>query len=156
MKMTKRSLLCLLLCLLLALGMAACKKAEEPQEEPAEETFSADEMIGTWAEKVAGRATITIEPAEEAGRYAVQISWGSSAFETYLWSMTAEPTADNVLYYNDCTHTIVTFAEDGTEENTEEVYTGGHGQFELLSTNEIMWTDDIENAAEDLLFVSVM
>lgn len=159
MKNTTKTILCLMMALLLAFGLAACTQseepAEEPQETPAEETFSADDMIGVWADNVAGRATIEIQPAEEEGRYAILISWGNSAFETYLWSMTAEPTADNELYYNDCTHTIVTFAEDGTEENTEEVYTGGHGQLVLLSTNEIMWTDDIENAAENMLFVNV-
>ena len=36
------------------------------------------------------------------------------------------------------------------EEKTEEVYTGGHGQFVLLSTNEIQWTDDIENAVKEV------
>lgn len=152
MKMTKRSVLCLLMALVLMAGLAACTAKEEPAGEP---EFSADEMIGVWADNVAGRATIEIAPAEEAGRYAILVSWGNSAFETYQWTMTAAPTENNVLYYDDCVKTIVSLPEtEGEEEKIEEVYTGGHGQFVLLSTNEIQWTDDIEDAAGDLLFIS--
>ncbi|MBO5518133.1 MAG: hypothetical protein J6A42_08675 [Firmicutes bacterium] len=157
MKNTWKTVLCLMMALLLVFGMSACTKNEEPAEEPVEEqteAFSADEMVGTWADKTAGRATIEISPAED-GRYAIHINWGNTAFETYVWDMTAVATEENVLYYEDCTHVIVTLPEaEGGEEKIEEVYTGGHGQFVLLSTNEIQWTDDIENAAEDLLFIS--
>ena len=151
---TKNSVLCLLMALVLVFAMAACTKNEEPAETPAE-TFSADDMIGTWADNVAGRATIEISPAEEEGRYAIHVNWGNSAFESYVWDMTAVATDNNVLYYDDCTHVIVTLPEtEGAEEKIEEVYTGGHGQLVLLSTNEIQWTDDIENAADELLFIS--
>ena len=158
MKKTLKTVLCLMMALLLVFGMAACTKSEEPAEQLAEEqteSFSADEMVGTWADNVAGRATIEISPAED-GRYAIHINWGNTAFETYQWTMTAVATDNNVLYYDDCVKTIVTLPEgEGAEEKVEEVYTGGHGQFVLLSTNEIQWTDDIDNAAEDLLFISV-
>ena len=155
MKNTKKSLLCLLMALVLALGMAACSAKEETADEPAKETFSAGDMVGTWADKTAGRATIEIAPAGEDGRYAILVSWGNSAFETYQWTMTAEAVENNVLYYDDCTHTIVTLAEGAKEPSVEEVYTGGHGQFALLGTNEIQWTDDIDNAGGDVLFISV-
>ncbi|MBP5749334.1 MAG: hypothetical protein J6X24_00930, partial [Firmicutes bacterium] len=69
---TKNSVLCLLMALVLVFAMAACTKNEEPAETPAE-TFSADDMIGTWADNVAGRATIEISPAEEEGRYAIHV-----------------------------------------------------------------------------------
>ena len=153
MKHTKKTLLCLMLALVLTLGLAACSSKEEPASEPAEETASADDMVGTWADKTAGRATIEIAPADENGRYAILVNWGNTAFETYQWTMTATATENNVLYYEDCVHTIVTLSETGTEK-VEEVYTGGHGQFALLSTNEIQWTDDIDNAGEDVLFVN--
>jgi hypothetical protein len=151
MKNTKKTILCLLMALALVLGMTACSAKEEPA--PAEEKFSADDMVGVWADSVAGRAMIEISPADEDGRYDILISWGNGAAETYLWTMTATATDNNVLYYDDCVHTIMTFSETG-EEGVEEVYTGGHGQFVLLSTNEIQWTDDIENAGDEVLFVS--
>ncbi len=154
MKNTKKTLLCMMMALILVLGVTACTKKEEPAAEPQQEGFSADEMIGTWADNVAGRANLEIAAAEEAGRYTIKLTWGNGAAETYQWTMTAEPTENNVLYYSDCVKTIITFAENGSEEKTEEVYTGGHGQFVLLSTNEIQWTDDIENAGEDVLFIS--
>ena len=153
MKNTKKTMLCLLMALVLALSLADCSKSEEPANEPAEQKFSADDMVGTWADKTAGRATIEIAPAGEDGRYAILVNWGNTAFETYQWTMTATATENNVLYYDDCVHTIVTLSETGTE-NIEEVYTGGHGQFALLGTNEIQWTDDIDNAGGDVLFIS--
>ena len=143
-------MLCLLMALLLTLGMTACSAKEESAKDP---EFSADDMIGIWGDNVAGRATLDIRAAEETGKYDILISWGNSAAQTYIWTMTAEATDNNVLSYSDCTHTIVTFSENN-EESIEEVYTNGHGTFTLLSTNEIQWVDDIENAAEDLLFVS--
>ena len=146
MKMTKRSMLCLLMALLLTLGMTACSAKEEQE-------FSADDMIGIWGDNVAGRATLDIRAAEETGKYDILVSWGNSAAQTYIWTMTAKATDNNVLSYEDCTHTIVTFSENN-EESIEEVYINGHGTFTLLSTNEIQWDDNIENAAEDLLFVS--
>ena len=160
MKNTKKTILCLMLALVLALGLAACSSKEEPANEPAAETFSADDMVGVWTDSIASRATIEISPADEDGRYAILISWGNGAAETYQWTMTATATGNNVLYYEDCVHTIVSFTGESTdnsvstEANIEEVYTGGHGQFVLLSTNELQWTDDIENAGDEVLFIN--
>lgn len=158
MKNTLKTVLCLMMALLLMFGMAACTKSEEPA--PADEKFSADDMVGVWTDNVANRAMIEISPADESGRYAILVSWGNGAAETYQWTMTATATDNNVLYYDDCVHTIVSFAGESSENtvsadaNIEEVYTGGHGQFVLLETNELQWTDDIDNAGGDVLFVN--
>ena len=144
--------------LALVLGLAACSAKEEPT--PAEEKFSADDMVGVWTDSIASRATIEISPADEDGRYAILISWGNGAAAAYQWTMTATATDNNVLYYEDCVHTIVSFTGESTdnsvstEANVEEVYAGGHGQFVLLSTNELQWTDDIENAGDEVLFIN--
>lgn len=115
--------------------------------------YDADAFLGVWAEKIAGRGTIEISRAEEDGAYDVFVHWGSSAFETYVWHMTARPAASNVLRYEDCRHSILTFAEDGAETETLQ-YENGCGEFSLTSTNELLWQDETGHAADDTPFIS--
>jgi len=115
--------------------------------------YTPDSLIGSWAEKIAGRGNIEIEKVSDE-KYTIQVNWGNGAAEMYVWTMTASPAASNILQYTDCRHSIITFAEDGTDtENL--VYENGSGSFTLLSTNELTWQDDMEQAGEDALFVSV-
>lgn len=124
----------------------------EPLDEMALLGYTPDSLVGTWAEKIAGRGTIVIEK-EADDLFRVQINWGNSASEMYVWTMTASPAASNILHYDDCWHSIITFAEDGSDSETL-VYENGTGEFTLLSTNELMWQDDVEQAGQDTLFVS--
>ena len=124
----------------------------EPIDEMALLGYTPDSLVGTWAEKIAGRGTISIEK-ETDNLFRVQINWGSSANEMYVWTMTASPTASNILHYDDCRHSIITFADIGSDSETL-VYENGTGEFTLLSTNELMWQDDVEQAGQDTLFVS--
>ncbi len=129
-----------------------------PDEQEADELMSElgytpDDMLGIWSEKIAGRGNIDIRKSTEDGKYVIQINWGSSAFETYVWTMTAEASGSNVLKYNDGKLVILQFGNDGIE--TEELqYENGTGEFELLSTNELIWQDDIGHAGDDCVFIS--
>ena len=67
--------------------------------------------------------------------------------------MAASPVSSNVLHYDDCRHSIITLTEDGLDSETL-VYENGSGEFTLLSTNELIWQDDVEQAGQDALFVS--
>lgn len=114
--------------------------------------YTPDSLVGTWSEKSAGRGNIDIKKVS-ADRYTVQVNWSSSADEMYVWKMTASPAGSNVLHYTDCIHSIIVFSEDGSDAETP-VYENGTGEFTLLSTNELMWQDDIDQAGQDTLFVS--
>lgn len=114
--------------------------------------YTADDLVGVWAEKIAGRGVIEIT-ARDDGKYDVQINWGNTAAETYVWTMTAEAGNGGELRYDDGKLTIVTFREDNT--STEEVrYENGTGTFLLNSAGEIQWQDDMEHAGDDTVFVS--
>ena len=113
--------------------------------------YTPDSLLGNWTEKIAGRGTIAISKSA-GGQYEVQVNWGSSSSEHYVWTMTARPAASNTLHYENCRHVILTLREDGPE--TEELqYENGTGSFTLLSTNELLWQDDTGHAADDVLFV---
>lgn len=114
--------------------------------------YTPDSLTGIWAEKIAGRGTIDIQKSSDE-LYQVQINWSNGAAEMYVWTMSASPAGSNVLCYDDCRHSIISFAEDGSDTEAL-VYENGSGEFTLLSTNELMWQDDVEQAAQDTLFIS--
>ena len=124
----------------------------EPVDEMALLGYTPDDLIGAWSEKIAGRGYVSIERVSES-QYSIQVNWGNGASEMHVWTMSASPAGSNVLHYEDCRHSIINFAEDGSDTETL-VYENGTGEFTLLSTNELMWQDDVENAGQDTLFVS--
>ena len=111
-------------------------------------------ILGTFADNVAGRCSIEITAAEKAGEYKIQIYWGSSAFETAYWEMTGKRMQNNsgTLLYNDAKHSILTFSSEN-EMSEEVVYENGTGMITLESANELRWNDETGHAADDLLFV---
>lgn len=115
--------------------------------------YTPDDLIGRWAEKIAGRGVVTITQGAK-GMYDVLVEWSNSAAEKYVWEMTARPTgAGGVLSYENGRHLIRTYDSDG--EFTEEVkYEDGTGEFYLNSAYELMWRDDIDGAGENTVFVN--
>lgn len=114
--------------------------------------YSDDALVGTWAEKMAGRGNIEISKADN-GTYSINIFWSNGAAEMWGWKMTAEPDGSNALRYHDCTHTISRFSENGDEE-IDVVYENGTGRFWLNSANELMWEDETAHQADDMPFIS--
>ncbi|MBQ7566119.1 MAG: hypothetical protein IJT18_03285 [Oscillospiraceae bacterium] len=114
--------------------------------------YTADDLIGTWAEKIAGRGMIEIEKRGD-GKYDVNIHWGSSAWESSDWTMTATAGNGGELTYDDCTMTTTTFTDE-THSTTAVDYENGTGKFILNSANEIMWQDDVGGAGDDTVFIS--
>lgn len=115
--------------------------------------YTADDMVGTWAEKIAGRGNIEIQKAEEEGKYNVKIHWSASAYQMAYWEMTAEATGNGAeLRYENATHSLLTWESE--DKMTEEVkYTDGKGSFDLLSTYEVVWNDEIDHAGDDTVFI---
>ena len=118
--------------------------------------YTADDLVGRWAEKIAGRGLIEITKAETEGEYNVNIHWASSAFESSNWTMTAKASDFPVgrISYDDGKLVIRTYTSE-TEFTDDVQYENGTGEFYLNSANEIMWVDDVDNAGEDCVFVSV-
>lgn len=113
-----------------------------------------DDLVGRWAEKIAGRGLITITKTSE-GNYHVLIDWPGSAFERSIWEMTATPAEEGgALKYEDAKHYVRTFTSD-SEYTDELIYENGSGLFYLNSANEIMWEDHVDHAGENCVFISV-
>lgn len=116
--------------------------------------YKPDDLVGCWAEKIAGRGVITIKKTGE-GLYSVQIEWPGSAFERSIWEMTATPAgAGGALKYEDAKHYVRTYTSE-TEYTDELKSENGSGLFYLNSANEILWEDKVDNAGENCVFISV-
>ncbi len=117
-------------------------------------SYTADDMVGTWAEKIAGRGSIEIKKAAEDGKYDVKIHWSASAYQMAYWEMIAEATGNGAeLRYEDAKHSLLTWESE--DKMTEEVkYTDGKGTFDLLSTYEVVWNDEIDHAGDDTVFIN--
>ena len=69
---------------------------------------------GIYDDETSGRAHAEVN-ALGNDSYTIEIHWADSAFEDYVWTMTAEMTEDGLLTYNDCIKKRVVTADDGTE-----------------------------------------
>jgi len=128
-------------------------EAYEPESSADEPAYSPDELVGRWAEKIAGRGLITITKASDDA-YDVLVEWSNGAAEQYIWEMTATPGGGNGgLRYENGRHLIRTYASD--EEYTDDVqYEDGTGELYLNSAYEVMWQDDVDGAGDNTVFVN--
>ena len=103
------------------------------------EPVAAPDFAGDYHEEIAGRGMITIEPAGEENTYNVSIHWGSSAFESADWTMTATYyDSTGLLEYSDATYTIRTYEDE--ENYTDDVkYTDGGGCFWFEADGKLGW-----------------
>ena len=117
--------------------------AEEDGQNPAMN------YIGSYA---VGRANIDVS-CEGKTDVKFLVTWGSSAFETTSWEMsgTFDESTRSVSYTNG-TKTNIVFDENGGETDTVE-YTDGTGTFTFQDGGRLIWQDDKENAAEDMVFL---
>ncbi len=126
-----------------ALVKAAAAEAEDGQN-------PVMNVIGDYA---SGRASIHID-AGAGNEASAKVIWSSSAAEHSEWTMSGTFDADTHIFeYTGCTKKNVVFAEDGSVESEETVYTDGTGRMvfseEPLS---LTWEDDKEHAADDMTF----
>ena len=116
--------------------------------------YTADSLVGTWAEKIAGRGSIQIIKGDAEGKYNVLIHWSGSAYEMYFWRMTAYATGRGAeISYEDCTLEDILFTDE-EHSTTTVVYENGKGSFNLLSTYELIWDDETGHAADDTVFIN--
>ena len=113
---------------------------------------SADDLVGEWAESIAGRGVIEISKTED-GAYSILINWSSSAFEHSVWQMTGVAGTGAVITYNDCTLTnIVSESETQSSESVE--YENGTGRL-FLEDGNLVWVDEVQNVADGSVFINV-
>ena len=72
-------------------------------------------LPGEYQDSVSQRATMTVEDNGDETVHML-VSWANSAFETMQWEMNAKLGEDGLLYYTDGTASLITTADDGTEE----------------------------------------
>ena len=115
--------------------------------------YTPDDLIGRWAEKMAGRGLITIT-AKAKGVYDARIEWADGAARQHIWEMTAHPTGEGgALYYENGKHIIRTYKNKHTFSD-ETMYKNGTGKFYLNSAYELMWEDDTDGSGDNAVFVS--
>jgi len=87
------------------------------------------DISGEYQDQVSQRATATFKALDDGSAVAVTVSWGSSASETRVWTMTCKMGEDGLLYYNDCKCVDEIYKEEGKEPETKVVYENGSGFF---------------------------
>ena len=108
-------------------------------------------FIGVYS---AERPEILIE-AEGSENGKVTVTWGSSYREHSEWEMSGLFDSETkTITYDNCTRKNFVFREDGELESVETVYENGSGTIEFSDTDELslIWNDDMEDAADELVF----
>lgn len=142
-----------------ALVKASAPAAEEAAQPAKEETTAAEaedgqnpvmNVIGDYA---SGRASIHID-AGEGHAASASVSWSSSAAEHSEWTMSGTFNSDTHTFeYTGCTKKNFVYAEDGSVESEETVYTDGTGRMVFSEDPlSLTWEDDKENAADGMTF----
>ena len=102
-----------------------------------------------------GRAMMTVNCISQT-EACIDISWGSSAFETTIWKMsgTVSSSSEGVtVTYNNCTKQHFTYTEDGQLISDDIEYENGAGSVDFLAAdNNAYWYDAVEGAGAGTSF----
>lgn len=115
-----------------------------------DEPVTLQNMIGTYQ---CDRASIMIS-SDSDDTANIDITWGGSAFESAVWTMTGsfDASASALTYKNGVRRNVV-YNDDGSEKSSETVYEDGTGTFFYDSAkNTLTWQDDKENMADGMVF----
>ena len=136
--------------MVLSLGLTACgSKAVEPADDGQNPVMN---FIGNYA---CDRANIMIGATDEGNGASATVTWGSSAWENSVWTMTGTFDAETLQFeYHDCVRTDYKYKEDGDVESQEEVFTGGHGFMTFTDGDPLTltWQEDQEHVADGMVF----
>lgn len=157
MMKTAKKITAAVLTLVLTLSLAACgakNDLPDPEANDAqEEQQSITDYTGEYADRVSQRAVMSVVQDGETLRF--EITWGSSAFETSVWTMSGTVSEDGTrVDYTDGRLVTTTYGEPGElpgEEATpvEEliVYENGTGHFDIAD-GVFTWTSDNDTFAQ--------
>lgn len=127
----------------------------EDESEVVDEESSLANFVGTWADPN-GRASMTIVPnGDNEGEFLVEVTWGSSAWEVTIWTMTAVyDQVDGNLIYNDCVKVDRTYSDDETYTDAEK-YVDGSGVINFTDEGLTWESDDEEDEAVSMVKVDI-
>ncbi len=114
-------------------------------------TPKSDTLIGTWAEKIAGRGVITIQKTGN-GTYDIAVRWSSSAFESANWSMKGTDDGKGSIRYTGCLSYTRTYTTD-TAYSDKINYQDGSGRFSLNTDGTMTWSSDKGDVPAGTLFI---
>jgi len=122
------------------------EESEVEEDEIVEmDDFEGSEFLGNWE---CERASISVE-IESVG-FAVNVHWGSSAFESTVWTYYCLYDGEKLVNHGDGVKTNITFDEEGNESD-EVVYEDGAVTF-TMEDGKLVWNDEKENAGEGMAF----
>lgn len=135
---------------------AVAEQMYDPENEPASDMPEGDADSSNPVAQYAGqyyigRGNLSISPEGSDGAL-IQVWWGSSAAEHSEWVM--HGTFDEgsmTITYNDCEKHDFTLNEEGEVESDETAYTNGTGSIKINGDDTIVWTDDQDHIADDLV-----
>lgn len=139
MKKMKKMLFSIILSLILCIPSFAANASQ-----------LSDYYGGTWWDLNSQRCYMEITPYNDAAF--ITVSWGSSAFETYEWTMTGlyNP-ATGKYHYNNCTLKLLT--SDAYGNDVEIVhYVNGTGAIYIATNGYLYWEDNVEQAGINCYF----
>ena len=181
--MNKKKIFALFMTVIMAIGMTfvitACGEDESqtgdevtveedaaPPEEPSEAAATVEEYValaGEYQDEVSQRASATVIADTESQNLNITVMWGSSAWETTMWTMTATKEG-NKLVYSDCKRTELVYSDDSDTEESENgefgggaeetvVYENGSGSFEISDEGKLLWTGAEDPECQECVFV---
>ncbi len=112
------------------------------------------EPAGEYQDETSERAMMTITHEGEEDHYQVEISWGSSAFETTIWEFDGNFDPEGgMISYDNCAKYELKLDEDGYQQETA-IYKNGKGAL-LYYEDGWHWDDKKENAGKDCHFIKI-
>ena len=123
---------------------------KEETEETEKAAATADDYEGTWA---CGRASITITKTGNS-EFTVNIVWGNTAAESTMYDYTGtyDEVTGGIATLETGVKSVVTFAEDGSEEERNVEFEDGAATFVINEDGKLIWNEFKENAGDGMEF----
>lgn len=103
-------------------------------------------LQGDWQDSTSQRASAIIKSLGYEQGVTIKVSWGNSAEETTVWTMTAKASDSNgALVYTDCKKAIV------SESGEEVIYENGEGSFDFVG-GKLLWTGAADENCKTCVF----
>lgn len=116
--------------------------------DPSAAAVSGKDYEGGWYDVVSQRCGMVITPLSD-NQYKVDISWGSSAYESTEWTMTAEfDKSDGTLRYTDGKSQTVCYDTEDSEPVYDVHYTDSTGYLKFVK-DRIFWSDEKDPETSD-------
>lgn len=109
-------------------------------------------LPGEYQDSVSQRAAMTVTDNGDETVHML-VSWANSAFETMQWEMNAKLGEDGLLYYTDGTSSLVSTADDGTEE--VKVMSVNEEGFFSIAEGVLYWNGAADESCRDCAFEKV-